>query len=102
MFDGMPLHPETCAHCSSTMALLHQSFEAKERPPEAMRGALLFGIAIGDEAKSAPTCEECRAQLEAIRTIFKGVASRPPVPDPEILNLGASSASSFGNPARNP
>lgn len=66
----MPLHPETCAHCSGALALTQQAFETKLPPPEAIRGALLLGVAVGELGLEAPTCEECDAQIAALREKF--------------------------------
>lgn len=65
----MPLHPETCAHCSGALALTQHAFETKLPPPEAIRNALLLGVVVGElgPVLETLTCEECKALLEATR-----------------------------------
>jgi len=77
----MPLHPETCAHCSSAMAMTQQAFEMKAPPPEAIRAALLLGLIVGENAAEEevemPMCEECETQLDKLRKQLFGA----PPPD---------------------
>lgn len=84
----MPLHPETCAHCSSAMAMTQQAFEMKAPPPDAIRAALLLGIVVGENAAlenvEMPMCEECETQIGKLRKQFFGEPeSEPKAAEPQ-------------------
>jgi hypothetical protein len=64
----MALHPETCSHCALAVTLTQRAYDAQRQPPEAIKEALLLGIGMGEiGAGDAPTCEECRMYIEALR-----------------------------------
>jgi hypothetical protein len=83
----MPLHPETCAHCSSAIAMTQQAFEMKAPPPDAIRAALLLGIVVGENAAlenvEMPMCNECGTQIEKLRRQFFGTSPPDTSEEPE-------------------
>jgi hypothetical protein len=72
----MPLHPETCAHCSTVVIMTRQVMEAKTPPPDAIRSALLLGIVVGRQAAiedaSLPMCGECETAIGELHEQFFG------------------------------
>lgn len=66
------------------MAMTQQAFDMKAPPPEAIRAALLLGLVVGENAAQEnvemPTCEECKSQMNKLRTQFFG----PPDEEAEV------------------
>ena len=59
--------------------MTQESFQKKLPPPDAIRGALLLGIVVGQRSDIVvPACEECRAQIKHLSsTVFGPPPARP-------------------------
>jgi hypothetical protein len=67
-----------------------QAFETRIPPPEAIRGALLLGIVVGqrDDIDDLPTCPACKKQLEQLRDMVFGALEATAEAD-EVVSSGA-------------
>jgi hypothetical protein len=65
--------PDTCAHCRGALHLATDAVSRRIPPPDAMRGAMLFGIAVGEaHLDIKDVCTECREQIEHIKETILG------------------------------
>jgi hypothetical protein len=87
-------NPDTCAHCRGALHLASDAISRRVPPPDALRGAMLFGIAVGEAHLDVKdVCDECREQIEHIKKTILGahaasepkhVVAAPPPPAPIV------------------
>jgi hypothetical protein len=57
-----------CAHCNGAQHCFQQARTQRLNPYEAIRTALLTGVAVGStDLADAPACDECAQALDIIR-----------------------------------